>query len=305
MTEFRNATHPLVPRGKVNVKTELPRASSYKMRAPSGILIHDTVTPLEGKSKWWTRARVVNMCANGVNQGTKAKPRVIPGPLYHFLIRGGGDIIQLTGYDYKSNNAGSGDGLRLQDLLLGKSPLDRKLGADTKNGNAHLYGVVLARNGKYAMPNKMRESLLDVLVTIFEKEQWPSDEVWRVLGHREWTKRKRDPVGVSMDTLRYHLNIRLQTVRKGKKLANLVKEIKQQPNIEETTIYAATPQQQKREFNLLWWWIRDWNNTPALRNKPKRNKQIQLIVGTKLDGIWGKETQKAVNEWLARNEPRK
>lgn len=246
------------------------------------------------------------MCANGVNQGTRSKPRIIPGPLYHFLVRGSGEVIQLTGYGYKSNNAGKGDGLRLQDLLLGKSPLDRKLGKDTKNGNAHLYGVVLGRNGKHDMTKEMHTNLLRVLTIIFHKERWPSDEVWRVLGHREWTKRKRDPVGVSMAQLRADLHSYMLSVDKGVRVAAAAyAAAKETPNIEETTIYAATPQQQKREFNLLWWWIRDWNSTPALRNKPKRNKQIQLIVGTKLDGIWGPSTKKAVDEWLAKNEPRK
>ena len=301
---FETSLQTTPNRGKVKIPSGLPRTSSYRMKKPVGILVHDTVTPLEGKSKWWTRIRVVNMCANGVNQGTKKKPRVIPGPLYHFLVRGSGEIVQLTGYGWKSNNAGSGDGNRLNALLKGESPLEAKLQSDSRNGNPYLYGVVLGRNGKHTMPDAMRNSLLQVLSTIFVKEDWPSGEVWRVLGHREWTKRKRDPVGVSMDELRAELNSRLQKIRKGQQIAATVKQVRTMPT-PATNVYKPTAKQIRQEFNILWWWIRDWNATPALRNKTQRNKAIQTIVGAKPDGKWGEETDTAVQTWLNGNKSRK
>ena len=168
-------------------ESELPRTSKYKIKEHLGVLVHDTVTPLDG-SKYWTRERVISMCANGVKQ-----PKGwIPGPLYHTLIFKNGEIVRITDYAWKSNNAGRGYGKRLDMLREGKDPLSIKLGSDSTNGNPYLIGVALARFGKRPIPSDMFKSLQTAIKGIYKEVGWNSSETWRVMRHADWSKRKVD-----------------------------------------------------------------------------------------------------------------
>ena len=174
-----------------------PRTSSYRMRSPVGVLVHDTVTPLGGSS-WWTRKRVIELVANGVNQGTKKNPHWIPGPLYHYLVRDNGEVIQVCDLRWKTNNAGRGCGSRLKLLQGGRSPFTVELGPDSTNGNPYLWGVALARKGVKPAPPKMLDALHDVVKHLYDRAGWDASETWRVLGHRDWTRRKVDPGRVNI-----------------------------------------------------------------------------------------------------------
>ena len=287
---FKKADQQVKNRGKVNIRTGLPRTSSYQMRKPEGIIVHDTVTPLGG-SKWWTRARVVGMVANGVNQGTKSKPKLIPGPLYHFLIRAGGEVVHITDLAWHSNNAGRGDGARLHALQAGKDPLAAPLNRASKtNGNPWYWGIALGRNGKKPMPAAMREALVATLAALFDHARWDADQAHRVIGHREWTARKRDPVGVDMDDLRASVASRVLGAPRNAPTPAKITPIKTQ-----------TPPPADYTIEVLVSYLRRFNKDKHVRGGREDVRIAQRLVGTKPDGLFGKNTRAAVNRWLRYN----
>ena len=276
--------------GKVNIKTGLPRLSRYKLKDPVGALVHDLDVPLGG-SAWWTKNRTIDMVANGVSRGRGKNKWWLPGPLYHFVIFANGRVVQIVDLAWKSNNAGKGDGRRLDRLRNGENPLYQGIVSlplqpqDTANGNPYLIGIGLARMGKLEAPQKMHDALVDTIERCFQHYGWDRSETWRVLGHKEWTHRKVDPRKFDMNALRSYLGAR----HTGRINA------------------APAPAAQDRKLAVLDRFLDGWNGAKRIRQAYLGDdgrlltQDIQRLVGTKPDGLWGPNTRAAVVKWLEEN----
>ena len=71
------------------------KANTGRPLKPFGIVVHHTASNRNADPD-----NVVAMCVRGVNK--------VPGPLYNYLIKRDGTIVQLTAENVKANHAGRG-----------------------------------------------------------------------------------------------------------------------------------------------------------------------------------------------------
>ncbi|MFV8127552.1 N-acetylmuramoyl-L-alanine amidase [Streptomyces syringium] len=153
-----------------------------------GVVIHHTVTS-------GTQASV-DLCYDGYNE--------LPGPLCHGVIDKAG-TVHLVG-NGRTNHAGSGDSSVL-GAVIEESPLPRPTSRDV-DGNARFYGFecINLGDGKDPWPAAQLEAIERVSAALCRVHGWGAGSV---IGHKEWTNTKIDPVGFTMPDMRTRIARRL------------------------------------------------------------------------------------------------
>lgn len=130
-----------------------------------------------------------------LNAGDMA--RGMPGPLSQFALDDAG-VWWLIGWG-RANHAGTGSQSTLDLVVADRMPLDGEVrpAGSTVDGNAHYLGVEMLY-GK-APTTAQRESLPRGIAAVFEPLGWTAGSV---LGHREHTADRSDPVGFDMGAVR-------------------------------------------------------------------------------------------------------
>ncbi|MEV0260911.1 peptidoglycan-binding protein [Streptomyces sp. NPDC050617] len=154
----------------------------------NGVIIHHTVTSGTQSS--------VDLCYDGYDE--------LPGPLCHGVIDKAG-TVHLVG-NGRANHAGSGDSSVL-NAVVRESGLPRPTKNDT-DGNVRFYGFecINLGDGDDPWPAAQLEAIERVSAAICRAHGWGSGSV---IGHKEWTNTKIDPVGFSMDGMRGKVASRL------------------------------------------------------------------------------------------------
>ncbi|MEU1309955.1 peptidoglycan-binding protein [Streptomyces cinnamoneus] len=147
----------------------------------NGVIIHHTVTSGTASS--------VELCYDGYEE--------LPGPLCHGVIAKDG-TVHLVG-NGRANHAGTGDG-NVLDAVVNETRPPRPTADDT-DGNAHFYGFecINLGDGDDPWPDVQLEAIERVSAALCRAHGWGAASV---IGHREWTDTKIDPVGFAMDDLR-------------------------------------------------------------------------------------------------------
>ena len=163
---------------------------------PFGIVVHHTAS-----NRIADPDNVVAMCVRGVNK--------VPGPLYNYLIKRNGTIVKLTAGNIKANHAGRG----LQSVLNRTQRNLPVLGNATKPGkisaNSRFIGVSIINDGLGEdVPETQMDALVDLCAFLCDEHKWNPDST--VIGHKEWTSRKVDPL-FSMPELRVMVSRRMIT----------------------------------------------------------------------------------------------
>lgn len=157
----------------------------------NGVMLHHTVT--NGAEK------TVNLCKNGYSS--------LPGPLCHGVITKDGRV-HMVGHG-RANHAGKGDGAVLNAVIKENySSLNPKV--DNTDGNTRFYGFECENmgDGKDPWPSAQLEAIERVSAAICRAHGWNAKSV---IGHLEWTRRKIDPRGFSMNTMRNRIAERLKS----------------------------------------------------------------------------------------------
>lgn len=121
----------------------------------------------------------------------------LPGPLCHGVVHKDGSV-SLVG-NGRANHAGSGSSA-VMNAVLNETALPSP-GPDTVDGNTRFYGweCVNKGDGSDPWPGVQLDSIARVQAAICEHHEWSFRSV---IGHKEWTTRKIDPRGFSMESLR-------------------------------------------------------------------------------------------------------
>ncbi|WP_299534911.1 peptidoglycan-binding protein [uncultured Streptomyces sp.] len=155
----------------------------------NGVMIHHTVTS--------GTAATVALCSSGRSD--------LPGPLCHGVIAKDG-TVHLVG-NGRANHAGSGDPDVLAAVVAerGTLPAPRRSGAD---GNTRFYGFECENlgNGKDPWPEAQLNAVTRASAALCRAHGWSAASV---IGHKEWTSAKIDPVGFTMASLRARIAARL------------------------------------------------------------------------------------------------
>ncbi|GHF48176.1 peptidoglycan-binding protein [Streptomyces morookaense] len=154
----------------------------------NGVIVHHTVTSGTASS--------VELCYDGYDE--------LPGPLCHGVIDKDG-VVHLVG-NGRANHAGTGDGDVLS-AVVGESALPRPTANDT-DGNARFYGFecINLGDGDDPWPAAQLDAIERVSAALCRAHGW---EAGSVIGHKEWTNTKVDPVGFAMDDMRDRVAARL------------------------------------------------------------------------------------------------
>lgn len=162
---------------------------------PIGCLWHHTASNSFGD------APSLKVCMDGRSD--------LPGPLCHLLL--GRDGVYRTISGGRANHAGKGSMRVLKDLERDAAPKGdaRQFGyPDEVDGNGVLIGVEVENDGRGEPWSAL---VLDAMVrggaAISRLYGWSSA---RHIAHREWTKRKPDPAGVSMTWFRDEVAARVR-----------------------------------------------------------------------------------------------
>ncbi|WP_328329597.1 MULTISPECIES: peptidoglycan-binding protein [unclassified Streptomyces] len=155
----------------------------------NGVMIHHTVTS-------GTTATVA-LCYNGRSD--------LPGPLCHGVIAKDG-TVHLVG-NGRANHAGAGDPDVLAATIAEKHTLPAPNQQST-DGNTHFYGFECENlgNGKDPWPEAQLTAITKASAAICRAHGWSAASV---IGHKEWTNTKIDPVGFTMASLRTRIGTRL------------------------------------------------------------------------------------------------
>ncbi|GAA2715919.1 MULTISPECIES: peptidoglycan-binding protein [Streptomyces] len=153
-----------------------------------GVIIHHTVTSGTASS--------VELCYDGYEE--------LPGPLCHGVIDKSG-TVHLVGYG-RANHAGTGDGAVLA-AVVDETPLPGPTADDT-DGNARFYGFecINLGDGEDPWPAEQLAAIERVAAALCRAHGWGAGSV---IGHKEWTNTKVDPVGFEMADLRDRVAARL------------------------------------------------------------------------------------------------
>ncbi|WP_171167526.1 peptidoglycan-binding protein [Streptomyces sp. I05A-00742] len=154
----------------------------------NGVVIHHTASSGTRDS--------VDLCWDGYDE--------LPGPLCHGVIDKEG-TVHLIG-NGRTNHAGLGDGDVL-NAVVRESALPRPTAMDT-DGNARFYGFecVNEGDGEDPWPTAQLEAVERVSAALCRAHHWTAASV---IGHKEWTNDKIDPLGFGMDDLRARIAKRL------------------------------------------------------------------------------------------------
>ncbi|GAA0430233.1 peptidoglycan-binding protein [Streptomyces luteireticuli] len=154
----------------------------------NGVIIHHTASS-------GTRD-TVDYCYDGDEE--------LPGPLCHGVIDKEG-TVHLVG-NGRTNHAGKGDAAVL-DAVIRESALPRATVQNT-DGNVRFYGFecINEGDGKDPWPAAQLEAIERVSAAVCRAHGWGSGSV---IGHKEWSIEKIDPVGFTMDGMRARVATRL------------------------------------------------------------------------------------------------
>lgn len=132
---------------------------------------------------------IINLCYVGRSD--------LPGPLCHGVVHKDGSVT-LVG-NGRANHAGSGSSA-VYTAIVNETALP-KPGPDTVDGNTHFYGweCVNKGDGSDPWPEVQLDAIARVQAAVCEHHGWSAGSV---IGHKEWTTRKIDPRGFSMDSMR-------------------------------------------------------------------------------------------------------
>lgn len=121
----------------------------------------------------------------------------LPGPLCHGVVHKDGSVT-LVG-NGRANHAGSGSSA-VYTAVVNETALP-KPGPDTVDGNTHFYGweCVNKGDGSDPWPEDQLDAIARIQAAVCEHHGWSAGSV---VGHKEWTTRKVDPRGFSMDSMR-------------------------------------------------------------------------------------------------------
>ncbi|MFF4409065.1 peptidoglycan-binding protein [Streptomyces sp. NPDC001262] len=154
----------------------------------NGVIIHHTVTSGTASS--------VELCYDGYDE--------LPGPLCHGVIDKDG-VVHLVG-NGRANHAGTGDSDVLS-AVVNESALPRPTANDT-DGNARFYGFecINLGDGDDPWPAAQLDAMERVSAALCRAHGWDAGSV---IGHKEWTNTKIDPVGFAMSDMRDRVAARL------------------------------------------------------------------------------------------------
>ncbi|GAA0423916.1 peptidoglycan-binding protein [Streptomyces luteireticuli] len=157
----------------------------------NGVIIHHTVSRGTDSS--------VALCYDGYDE--------LPGPLCHGVIDKAGTVHLVS--SGRANHAGSGDGDVLTAVVAESPRLPRPTSNDT-DGNVHFYGFecINMGDGSDPWPAVQLDAIERAAAAICRAYGWSAASV---IGHKEWTNQKTDPVGFSMDSMRARIASRLRT----------------------------------------------------------------------------------------------
>lgn len=131
----------------------------------------------------------------------------LPGPLCHVGIRDNGTVELIS--SGRANHAGIGDAVVLDRVIAenyGDAP--PKPRSDSVDGNANFYGAELMYSGSHAPTDAQLRSAVSWAACLCDFHGWNEKSV---IGHKEWTRRKVDPGGITMTHFRELVRITLAT----------------------------------------------------------------------------------------------
>ncbi|MGD9485019.1 peptidoglycan-binding protein [Streptomyces sp. TRM70308] len=154
----------------------------------NGVMVHHTVTRGTAAS--------VDLCYDGYAG--------LPGPLCHGVIDKSGTVHLVGGG--RANHAGLGDSRVLRSVIA-EVATPRPL-ADTTDGNARFYGfeAINLGDGRDPWPEEQVEAIVRASAALCRAHGWNERSV---IAHKEWTRTKIDPRGLSMHDLRGRIGGRL------------------------------------------------------------------------------------------------
>lgn len=112
----------------------------------------------------------------------------------------------------RCNHAGAGAQLVLDELRRDVAPTGDAMARgliDGPIGNGYLYGIEAENlgDGRQPWPPEQLEAIAHACAALCRLHGWTAA---RVIGHREWTRRKPDPRGVSLASMRARVNALLR-----------------------------------------------------------------------------------------------
>lgn len=160
-----------------------PRPGSF---TPEGIVIHHTANPSNG-----------DLPSLPLLQHGRAD---LSGPLVQLGAGREGTIASVA--DGRANHAGKGSSAALTRVQRDQPPFSP--GPDDTDGNTHFIGIEIenAGDGKHAYPESQIQHVIDTCVALCRHYSWSAN---RVIGHKEWTRRKPDP-SFDMNYLRLEIS---------------------------------------------------------------------------------------------------
>ena len=166
---------------------------------PVGIMVHHTAGAVTGN------APSLPVCING-RAG-------LPGPIVQLLIGRDGIVHVISAG--RCNHAGMGSMEVLRRVRRGEPPTGDAAVlqlADSVGGNGHFIGIEVEHTGK-ASEQYTGEAMRSLLAVLAHLCKELGIKPAQIIGHREWTRRKVDPVYNdtfrNMDDLRYLVGRRL------------------------------------------------------------------------------------------------
>lgn len=137
---------------------------------PEGVMIHHT--GVEGREKLPPEKLI------------EGRPR-LSGPLAQVAI--GGDLVVHFLANGRAHHAGAGHSGALDRVRHEETPF-LATGDDDTYGNTHFFGIEI--DGLNSFSGRQLDLAADVAAMWCQMFRW---DAARVIGHKEWTKRKRDP----------------------------------------------------------------------------------------------------------------
>jgi hypothetical protein len=126
----------------------------------------------------------------------------LPGPLANLHVpKWGGVNVVSAG---RCNHAGAGAALVLEETRRDVAPTGSALARgllDGPGGNGYFYGIEAENrgDGEDPWPPEQLDTIARICAALCAHHGWRSN---RVIGHTEWTRRKIDPRGFSMVSMR-------------------------------------------------------------------------------------------------------
>ena len=226
---------------------------------PVGIIVHHTASNRNADPD-----NVVAMCIRGVNK--------VPGPLYNYLIKRDGTIVQLTAPNVKANHAGRGMADVLSRMKADRPVRGRATAPGKISANGSLIGVSFINDG---LGEDIPQEQMSAAVTLCAYLCLTNDmnPFTRVAGHSEWSSRKVDP---SFDMSEFRAMVAHE--------ANIAKpEIKLPKEPEDGLV-----------------------PFPGVLKKGSRSAAVKFVqerIGATPDGIFGRNTKAKLMRWQRAKGP--